>query len=205
MTTASVAERIHAQLPQTQCTRCGYPDCAAYARAIADGECAINRCLPGADFTIARLATITEQAPMPLDPAVGEVGPRALAYIDSEWCIGCMLCIKACPVDAIIGAPKHMHVVLASLCTGCELCVAPCPVDCIEMQADSNGPQDPAQWLAQRAQEAETRYKARNARLARASSRRRAKLLPSVDQRRDEVAAALTRAKRKQQFKIEIR
>lgn len=205
MSVATLAERIHQQLPQTQCTRCGYPDCAAYAEAVASGECGINRCLPGDVATIARLASLTGEAVVPLEPSLGEWAPRSLAYIDSDWCIGCMLCIKACPVDAIVGAPKHMHVVIADLCTGCELCVEPCPVDCIEMQVDPVGPRDADEWLEQRAQEALARYKARGARLARASVRRRAKLLGSADERRREVAAAIARTKRKRLFNIEIR
>lgn len=127
------AEAIDALLPQTQCTRCGYPDCRSYAQAIAAGEAAINRCPPGGAEGIARLASLTGQAATPLDPAHGQEGPRTLAIIDEAWCIGCTLCIKACPVDCIVGAPKQMHTVIESLCTGCELCVPACPVDCISL------------------------------------------------------------------------
>lgn len=130
---AALAERVDAALPQTQCTRCGYPDCRRYAQAIAAGEAPINRCPPGGAEGVQRLAAITGQPVLPLDPAHGAEGPRLLAVIDESWCIGCTLCIKACPVDCIVGAPKQMHTVIEPLCTGCELCVAPCPVDCIAM------------------------------------------------------------------------
>ena len=115
----TLAQRLDAALPQTQCTRCGYPDCHAYAQAMAQGEAAINRCPPGGAEGIERLARITGQPVLPLDPERGIEGPRALAVIDEAWCIGCTLCIKACPVDCIVGAPKVMHTVIDSLCTGC--------------------------------------------------------------------------------------
>ncbi len=129
----TLAQRLNAALPQTQCTRCGYPDCQSYANAMAAGEVAINRCPPGGAEGIQRLARITGQAARPLDPAHGVEGPRALALIDEAWCIGCTLCIKACPVDSILGASKVMHTVVNDWCTGCELCVPVCPVDCISM------------------------------------------------------------------------
>ncbi|MDP3084513.1 MAG: RnfABCDGE type electron transport complex subunit B, partial [Rubrivivax sp.] len=132
---ASLSAALDAALPQTQCTRCGYPDCRGYAQAIASGEAAINRCPPGGAEGIARLATISGQPPLPLDPSCGAEGARALAVIDEAWCIGCTLCIKACPVDCIVGASKLMHTVIDDLCTGCELCVPACPVDCIAMVA----------------------------------------------------------------------
>lgn len=130
---ASLAEAIDAALPQTQCTRCGYPDCRHYADAIAAGEAPINRCPPGGAEGIRRLATLTGRPTLPLDPAHGHEGPRAVAVIDEAWCIGCTLCIKACPVDCIAGASKRMHTVIEAQCTGCELCVPACPVDCIAM------------------------------------------------------------------------
>ncbi len=131
---ASLAERIDAALPQTQCTRCGFPDCRAYAQAVADGEAAINRCPPGGAEGVVRLAELTGLPVLPLDPAHGSEGPRRLAVIDEAWCIGCTLCIEACPVDCIVGASKLMHTVVDSQCTGCELCLPVCPVDCISME-----------------------------------------------------------------------
>ncbi len=122
-------ERI---LPQTQCAQCGYPGCAPYAQAIAEGE-AINRCPPGGDATIAELAELLGRNVEPLDPECGEDKGRVLAKIREDECIGCTLCIPACPVDAIIGATQQMHVVLDDICTGCELCLDPCPVDCIDL------------------------------------------------------------------------
>ena len=131
----SLADRVDAVLPQTQCTRCGYPDCRGYAEAIAAGEAGINRCPPGGAEGVTRLATLTGLPPQPLDPACGAEGPLKLALIDEAWCIGCTLCIRACPVDCIVGAPKLMHTVIPELCTGCELCIPVCPVDCISMEA----------------------------------------------------------------------
>lgn len=128
-----LAEALLDALPQTQCTRCGYPDCRAYAEAIADGSAGINRCPPGGQAGIERLARLTGRAPERLDPTRGTEGPRARAVIDEAACIGCALCLKACPVDAIVGAAKHMHTVVDALCTGCELCVPACPVDCIAL------------------------------------------------------------------------
>ncbi len=127
-------ERIHAALPQTQCTRCGYPDCAAYARAIANGEAQINQCPPGGLEGIERLAAITGHPVVALNPVNGSEGPRMLAVIDENWCIGCTLCIKACPTDAILGSNKLMHTVIEPYCTGCERCIPVCPVDCISLE-----------------------------------------------------------------------
>lgn len=126
------AERIDALLPQTQCGRCGYPGCRPYAQAIAANEADINRCSPGGEATIIALADLLGRDPKPLDPEL-EIKPKALAVIDENRCIGCTLCIQACPVDAILGAAQQLHTVLSAECTGCELCVAPCPMDCIEM------------------------------------------------------------------------
>jgi electron transport complex protein RnfB len=128
-----VVEQINAILPQTQCGQCGYPGCRPYAEAIADGE-AINRCPPGGEAGIAQLATLLDVEPIPLDEEHGEEQEiAAVAFIHEDECIGCTKCIQACPVDAILGAAKQMHTVIASECTGCDLCVEPCPVDCIEM------------------------------------------------------------------------
>ena len=130
---ANLSDAIDAVLPQTQCTRCGYPACRPYAEAIAGGEAAINQCPPGGAQGIALLADLTGQPIVPLNPQHGVEGPLQVAVIDEARCIGCTVCIKACPVDAIVGGFKQMHTVLADDCTGCELCVAPCPVDCIRI------------------------------------------------------------------------
>jgi len=126
-----VVDRIDALLPQTQCGQCGYPGCRPYAEAIARGEADINRCAPGGENTVVALADLLGRDPTPLE--VEEQGPM-VAVIDEKLCIGCTLCIQACPVDAILGAAKHMHTVIEDECTGCKLCVAPCPVECIHME-----------------------------------------------------------------------
>ena len=130
----SLFDRINSALPQTQCMRCGYADCAAYAQAIASNEAAINQCPPGGAEGIRRLSNITGLPVQPLNPLNGLEGTRAVAIIDEAWCIGCTLCIKACPVDAIIGSNKMMHTVIEPACTGCELCLTACPVDCISLE-----------------------------------------------------------------------
>ena len=130
----SRAAEIDALLPQTQCGKCGYAGCRPYAEAVATGAADINRCPPGGDEVIADLAVLLGVAPKPLDPECGPAGLPRVAVILEEHCIGCTLCIQACPVDAIVGAAKLMHTVIADACTGCELCVPPCPVDCIELR-----------------------------------------------------------------------
>ncbi|WP_426417324.1 electron transport complex subunit RsxB [Aestuariirhabdus sp. LZHN29] len=127
-----LSDRINELLPQTQCGQCGYAGCRPYAEAIAGGE-QINKCPPGGEATIASLADLLDLEPIPLDTEHGEEKARTLAVIREDECIGCTKCIQACPVDAILGAAKLMHTVIASECTGCELCVEPCPVDCIDM------------------------------------------------------------------------
>ena len=155
---ASLADAVLAALPQTQCTRCGYADCRAYADAIAcEGE-AINRCPPGGAEGVARLAALTGGAILPLDPANGTEGPRRLAVIDEAWCIGCTLCLKACPVDCIVGGPKAMHTVVDAQCTGCELCIPVCPVDCISLVDVSDGRTGWQAWSPAQADEARVRY-----------------------------------------------
>jgi electron transport complex protein RnfB len=128
-----LVEQIDALLPQTQCGQCGYPGCKPYATAIANEDEQINRCPPGGESTIQALADLLDKEFIPLDDDVGEEKPKAVAIIREDECIGCTLCIQACPVDAIVGAAKQMHTVIESECTGCELCLPPCPVDCIDM------------------------------------------------------------------------
>lgn len=153
-----LAARIDAALPQTQCTRCGYPDCAAYAQAVAHDGAPINRCPPGGAEGVARLAALTGLPALPLDPACGPEAPRTIAVIDENWCIGCTLCIQACPTDAILGTHKHMHTVIAPHCTGCELCIPVCPVDCIVLENASGTATGWAAWSAQQAGHARARY-----------------------------------------------
>lgn len=162
--TEQLINRIDALLPQTQCTRCGYPSCRPYATAIANGEAPINRCPPGADAVIDQLASLMDTEVLPLDPECGPVQPRLLARIEPEHCIGCTKCILACPVDAIIGGPKFMHTVLPSLCSGCELCVPPCPVDCIRIEPVG----DQYAWTEYDAAQARERFQMRNERRTRA-------------------------------------
>ncbi len=154
----TLVDALDAALPQTQCTRCGYPDCRSYAVAISEGDAAVNRCPPGGAEGIARLAAISGLPVLPLDEARGAEGPRALAVIDEAWCIGCTLCIKACPVDCIVGASKLMHTVVDAQCTGCELCVPACPVDCIAMVPVTPGRSGWQAWSAAQADEARDRY-----------------------------------------------
>lgn len=137
----SLVEQIDAVLPQTQCGQCGYPGCRPYAEAIANGD-AINKCPPGGEATIQSLANLLEVEPQPLDAEHGEEQPKRVAFIREAECIGCTKCIQACPVDAIVGAPKFMHTVIESECTGCDLCVDPCPVDCIDMIEVAGGIDD---------------------------------------------------------------
>ena len=163
----SLADRLNAALPQTQCTRCAYPDCRGYAEAIAGGLAAINQCPPGGAEGIARLAKLTGLQVLPLNPAHGAEASRTVAVIDEAWCIGCTLCLPACPVDAIVGSNKQMHTVVEPHCTGCELCIAVCPVDCISLE-NASGPHSGWQaWSQDQAQAAQVRYAQHQARLAR--------------------------------------
>ncbi|MEO5625690.1 MAG: RnfABCDGE type electron transport complex subunit B [Dokdonella sp.] len=157
--------RIDALLPQTQCTRCGYPTCRAYAEAIAGNSADIDRCPPGGEEGVAALARLLGRESKPLNPQYGSEVPPIVAFIDEDVCIGCTKCIQACPVDAIVGAAKRMHTIIAAECTGCELCLPPCPVDCIALLPIATAPLARAQVLA-RATDARARFDARNARLA---------------------------------------
>lgn len=162
---ARIADSIDALLPQTQCTRCGYPTCRAYADAIAAGTADIDRCPPGGAAGVDALAALLGRASKPLDPACGSEMPPTVALIDEDTCIGCTKCIQACPVDAIVGAGKRMHTVIAAECTGCELCLPPCPVDCIALVPTAPAPLARVDIL-RRASAARTRFEARNRRIA---------------------------------------
>ena len=163
------AARLHAALPQTQCTRCGYPDCAGYAEAMDRGEAEVNQYPPVGAEGVARLARLMERAALPLDPVHGVEGPRTVAVIDEAWCIGCTLCIEACPTDAILGTNKRMHTVIEPWCTGCELCVPVCPVDCISLHNVSGEHTGWEAWSQAQADVALARYAARGVRRARAA------------------------------------
>lgn len=171
-----LARRIDAALPQTQCKRCSYPDCASYAQAIAAGEAGINQCPPGGAEGIERLAAITGQPAQPLDTHFGIEGPVTVAVIDEDWCIGCTLCIAACPTDAIVGIAKRMHTVVEPYCTGCELCLPVCPVDCISLDSVSGERTGWQAWTAEQAAQGRVRYNERQARLAREQQENEARL-----------------------------
>jgi len=126
-----IVDKIDAILPQTQCGQCTYPGCRPYAEAIAKGEADINQCPPGGEAVINELADLLGVDPKPLNEEHGEHSEKTVVYIDEKICIGCTLCIQACPVDAIVGAAKLMHTVIENECTGCDLCIPVCPVDCI--------------------------------------------------------------------------
>ena len=160
---AALIEQVDALLPQTQCTQCGFAGCGPYAEAVFAGRAGINRCPPGGDAGVRRLAALLGRPYRRLDPKCGVERPRHVAFIDEARCIGCTLCIQACPVDAILGAPRQMHTVLTGLCSGCDLCVAPCPVDCIAMQPATGAD---AVWDTGRARAARARFEARKLRLA---------------------------------------
>lgn len=196
----ALADQIDAVLPQTQCEQCGYRGCRPYAEAIARGEAEINQCPPGGAAGIEKLAALLQRPALPLDPAHGVEKPRMLARIVEADCIGCTKCIQACPVDAIVGASKLMHTVLADDCTGCELCVPACPVDCIVLE-----PMPPAQIDTAHADAARAHFQRREARLQHQRDEREAELAArkaAVDTAAgpvNPVLAALARAKAKQQ------
>ena len=176
MNTAALADALNDALPQTQCTRCGYPDCRSYAQAMAEGGAAINQCPPGGQEGVVRLARLTGRPVQPLNPTHGTEAPRQLAVIDEAWCIGCTLCLDACPVDSIVGAAKLMHSVVAAQCTGCELCLPVCPVDCISLRPVSDDRMGWQAWSAAQALQARARYAFHQDRL-RDASRERARQL----------------------------
>ncbi|CAN0622645.1 Na+-translocating ferredoxin:NAD+ oxidoreductase subunit B [Burkholderia multivorans] len=160
----TLADRIEDLLPQTQCTKCGYTGCRPYAEAIAAGDANYNQCPPGGAEGVARLARLLGKPVIPISPEHGVERPRPVAFIDEQLCIGCTLCMQACPVDAIAGAPKQMHTVIASLCTGCDLCVPPCPVDCIAMLPVTGERTGWDAWTQEQADDARERHERRLAR-----------------------------------------
>ena len=163
----SLADQIEDLLPQTQCTKCGYPACRPYAEAVAEGKAAYNQCPPGGVEGVSRMAALLGKPVIPLNPVNGIERPRPVAVIDEAICIGCTLCIQACPVDAIVGAAKQMHTVVPELCTGCDLCVAPCPVDCIAMVEVTPGKTGWDAWSQEQADAARERHNFRTFRLRR--------------------------------------
>jgi len=215
----SLAECIDRLLPQTQCTRCGYPSCRDYAHALAAGEVGANRCPPGGMRTLNTLAALLGTDPSPLDPSCGGERPWVVARIEEAACIGCTLCIQVCPVDAILGAAKKMHTVLEAECTGCELCPDACPVDCIELApmpapASASAPDSEAdagrefldRWMRHRAPLARRRYEQRQARLRKSCGRRGQRRLESAhlpgrdasrSTKRAVIRAAVERARRR--------
>ncbi len=189
--TKTLADQIEDLLPQTQCTKCGYPACRPYAEAIANGEAPINQCPPGGIEGVRRLAALTGHPVIPINPANGIERPRPVAFIDESLCIGCTLCIQACPVDAIMGAAKQMHTILPSLCTGCDLCVAPCPVDCISMipVTETTGW---AAWSQEAADAARARHDFRSLRLQREREENDARLAAKALEKMKAVTAEET-------------
>ena len=209
MTHTALVDSIDALLPQTQCTQCGYDGCRPYATAIACNNEAINRCPPGGQAGVQALATLLERPEITLDASCGEPGPLVLAVIDEAHCIGCTLCVQACPVDAIVGINKKMHSVIPDLCTGCKLCLPPCPVDCISLHPASY------EWTPELANAARTRHTLRQLRLTQKNPENQALAARTLSNkaalaqaansdavtRQDAIAKALERARaRRQKF-----
>ena len=207
-TNKTLADRIEDVLPQTQCTKCGYHGCRPYAEAIAAGAADINQCPPGGAEGVARLARLTGRPALPLNPENGLEQPRAMAVIDEAWCIGCTLCIAACPTDAIFGSNKLMHTVIEAHCTGCELCIPVCPVDCISLENVSGAATGWNAWSTADATHARHRYQVHQSRLEAqacaevtkpevAAPANTATNPASVDPKRAVIEAALARARAK--------
>ena len=190
--TKTLADQIEDLLPQTQCTKCGYDGCRPYAEAIAEGKAEVNQCPPGGIEGVARLAGLLGRKVIPINPANGVERPRPVAFIDEAICIGCTLCIQACPVDAILGAAKQMHTILPSLCTGCDLCVAPCPVDCIAMIPVTDGRTGWDAWSQEQADAARERHDFRLLRLQREREENDARLAAKAVAKMREVTAQAT-------------
>jgi len=180
----SLIGRIDALLPQTQCQRCGYPDCRSYAVALAAGTAQINQCPPGGQEGVVRLAALLGRPALALNPTHGFEGPMTVAVIDEQWCIGCTLCLKVCPTDAIVGTHKRMHTVIEPYCTGCDLCLPVCPVDCIRMEPVSDAQPVPTGWAAwspAQAEQARQRYTQRQQRLERQATAQQQRLIAKAE------------------------
>lgn len=202
----TLADQIEDLLPQTQCTKCGFDACRPYAEAVASGNASYNQCPPGGEEGIARLAGLLGKPVIPLNPVHGIERTRTCAVIDEVVCIGCTLCIQACPVDAIMGAAKQMHTVLPSLCTGCDLCIAPCPVDCITME-EVTVTTGWAAWSQEQANAARARHDFRAVRLKREKAENDARLAAKAAAKLKEVEAEVAQsddAKREQDRKKAI-
>lgn len=176
----SLIDELDRLLPQTQCRRCGYDGCRPYAAAMAEGTALANRCPPGGPSTLAALAEALGRAPLPLEPSTGSFAAPSVAVIDEALCIGCAKCLPACPVDAIVGARRFMHTVLAAECSGCELCVPACPVDCIALEPAATVPLS-AQEIGDRAAFYRARIEARRTREERTREASRAALLAAAE------------------------